>query len=139
MGDFVLQELRKPAPAGRLISLPRGHQDLHARLAEISGFSRSHFSRLFAQSEGMPPVEYVLLRRLRQSTRLLASGDHSVKEVTGMAGFADPNYLAKVFRRHFRVNPTEFKRIGLAASIKTMNAEAGPPALQKVAVEYPQT
>nr|WP_272211342.1 AraC family ligand binding domain-containing protein [Marinicella sp. W31]MDC2877230.1 AraC family ligand binding domain-containing protein [Marinicella sp. W31] len=30
MGNFVLQELRKRAPIGRLISLPRGHQDLHA-------------------------------------------------------------------------------------------------------------
>ncbi|MCD1633313.1 AraC family transcriptional regulator [Martelella mediterranea] len=109
------------------------------RLAEISGFSRSHFSRLFAQSEGMPPAEYVLLRRLKQSTRLLASGDHTVKEVSGMAGFADPNYFAKVFRRYFRVSPTEFRKIGLAASIMTMNTETAAPALQKHPVEYPET
>ncbi|MGV0911483.1 helix-turn-helix domain-containing protein [Martelella sp. FOR1707] len=109
------------------------------RLAEISGFSRAHFSRLFAQSEGMPPAEYVLLRRLKQSTRLLASGDHTIKEVAGMSGFADPNYYAKVFRRYFRVSPTEFRKIGLAASIMTMNTETHPPALQKEPVEYPET
>ena len=106
-------------------------------LAEISGFSRSHFSRLFAQSEGMPPAEYVLLRRLKQSTRLLASGDHTIKEVAGMAGFSDPNYFAKAFRRYFRVSPTEFRKIGLAASIMTMNTETVAPVLQKEPVEYP--
>ncbi len=108
------------------------------KLAEISGFSRSHFSRLFAQSKGMPPAEYVLLRRLKQSTRLLASGDLTVKEVAGIAGFSDPNYFAKVFRRYFRVSPTEFRRIGLAASIMTMNKETTAPALQKEPVEYSQ-
>ncbi|WP_319519703.1 AraC family transcriptional regulator [uncultured Martelella sp.] len=106
------------------------------RLAEVSGFSRAHFSRLFAQSEGMPPAEYVLLRRLRQATRLLASGDHTIKEVSGMAGFADPNYFAKVFRRYFRVSPTEFRKIGLAASIMTMNTETPAPGLQKEPVTY---
>ena len=109
------------------------------RLAEMSGFSRSHFSRLFAQSEGMPPAEYVLLRRLRQATRLLASGDYTVKEVSGVAGFADPNYFAKVFRRYFRVSPTEFRKIGLAASIMTMNTETDSAGLHKEPVEYPKS
>ncbi|MBB4124549.1 AraC family transcriptional regulator [Martelella radicis] len=108
------------------------------RLAEISGFSRAHFSRLFAQSEGMSPAEYVLLRRLKHSTRLLASGERTIKEVAGMAGFADPNYFAKVFRRYFRVSPTEFRRIGLAASIMTMNTETVRPVLRKEPVEYPE-
>ncbi|MGV0820293.1 helix-turn-helix domain-containing protein [Martelella sp. AMO21009] len=71
--------------------------------------------------------------------RLLASGDHTVKEVAGMSGFTDPNYYAKVFRRYFRVSPTEFRKIGLAASIMTMNAETTAPALQKHPVEYQET
>ncbi len=122
---YIDSNLEKPLPVDRL--------------AEISGFSRSHFSRLFAQSEGMPPAEYVLLRRLKQATRLLASSDHTVKEVAGMTGFSDPNYFAKVFRRYFRVSPTEFKKIGLAASIMTMNTESKPLILQKEPVEYPET
>ncbi|AJY46169.1 AraC family transcriptional regulator [Martelella endophytica] len=108
------------------------------RLAEVSGFSRSHFSRIFAETEGMPPAEYVLLRRLKLSTRLLTSGEHTVKEVAGMTGFSDPNYFAKVFRRYFRVSPTDFRRIGLAASIISLNAETpdAAPGVHKEAVDY---
>ncbi|WP_176085915.1 AraC family transcriptional regulator [Martelella sp. HB161492] len=92
-------------------------------LAEVSGLSRAHFSRLFAKAEGMPPAEFVLLRRLRQATRLLSSAGLSVKEVAGLTGFADPNYFAKVFRRYFRVSPTEFRNIGLAAAIMPFSGE----------------
>jgi AraC-like DNA-binding protein len=33
-----------------------------------------------------------------------------------MAGFEDPNYFAKVFRRHFGASPTEFRTTGMYAS-----------------------
>jgi len=106
------------------------------RLAEVSGFSRAHFSRLFAQSEGMPPAEYVLLRRLRFSTRLLSGSDHTIKEVAGMAGFSDPNYFAKVFRRYFRITPTEFRQIGLAASIMSLNDDPPDDDVMRLDQEY---
>ena len=106
------------------------------QLAAVSGFSRAHFSRLFAQSEGMPPAEYVLLRRLRLSTRLLSSSDYTIKQVAGMAGFSDPNYFAKVFRRYFRVNPTEFRQIGLAASIMSLNMEEETEEVMRLEEEY---
>jgi AraC-like DNA-binding protein len=87
-------------------------------LARVSGLSRAHFSRVFAASEGMPPAEYVLRLRLERATKLLANGaDLSVKEVAIASGFEDPNYFAKVFRRHYGASPTEFRTTGMYASI----------------------
>eukprot|EP01030_Chromulinospumella_sphaerica_P034204 gene34204-35187_t len=51
------------------------------KLAEVAGLSRAHFSRVFAASEGMPPAEF--------------AAHLSVKEVSNMSGFEDPNYFAK--------------------------------------------
>ncbi|MFT4158855.1 AraC family transcriptional regulator [Shinella zoogloeoides] len=86
-------------------------------LARVSGLSRSHFSRVFAAHEGMPPAEFVLHKRLQRATKLLArTANLSVKEVSSMAGFEDPNYFAKVFRRHFGASPTEFRTTGMYAS-----------------------
>ena len=87
-------------------------------LAHVAGMSRAHFSRLFAASEGLPPAEYVLERRLETAARLLVRGGaQSVKEIAILTGFADPNYFAKAFRRRYGLSPTEFRTTGMYSSI----------------------
>lgn len=87
-------------------------------LARVAGMSRAHFSRVFAASEGIPPAEYVIERRLENAARLLARGaGQSVKEIAILTGFADPNYFAKAFRRHYGLSPTEFRTTGMYSSI----------------------
>lgn len=89
-----------------------------AELARVAGLSRAHFSRLFAASEGLPPAEYVLARRLEAASRLLIQGSRlPVKEIAILTGFPDPNYFAKAFRRQFGISPTEFRTTGMYSSI----------------------
>ncbi len=102
--DYINANLEKPLPV---------HE-----LAEIVGLSRAHFSRSFAESEGIPPAEYVLQQRLQRAAKLLTKADFlPVKEVSIMCGFDDPNYFAKVFRRIYGITPTEFRTTGMYASI----------------------
>lgn len=84
-----------------------------AHLAEAAGLSRFHFTRRFADSEGTPPGEFILRERMKEAVRLLQSTDESVKAVARRAGFHDPNYFAKAFRRSFGVSPREFRRSGM--------------------------
>ncbi|MDX3924302.1 MAG: AraC family transcriptional regulator [Shinella sp.] len=87
-------------------------------LAQVSGFSRAHFSRIFAASEGIPPAEFVLRKRLQRAAKLLTkSAGLPIKEISIMSGFEDPNYFAKVFRRYFGASPTEFRTTGMYASV----------------------
>lgn len=84
-----------------------------AQLAEVGGFSRAHFSRLFTASEGISPASFVRQERMRRAARLLGSHSHlALKEIAMMTGFDDPNYFAKVFRRFFGTSPTEFRTAG---------------------------
>jgi len=102
--DHILANLEKPLPV--------------EELARVSGLSRAHFSRIFAASEGMPPAEFVLQKRLQRAVKLLTkTADLPVKEVAIMSGFEDPNYFAKVFRRVFGASPTEFRTTGMYASV----------------------
>lgn len=90
-------------------------------LAELSGFSRAHFSRMFTASLGVPPAEFVLQERMRRAARLLSS--HAllpVKEISSLVGFEDPNYFAKVFRRFFGTSPTEFRTTGMYSMAMTL-------------------
>lgn len=89
-----------------------------AELARVAGMSRAHFSRRFAASEGLPPAEYLLQRRLEVAARLLVQGAGlPVKEIAILSGFVDPNYFAKAFRRHYGISPTEFRTTGMYSSI----------------------
>jgi len=88
-----------------------------SELAEVAGFSRAHFSRVFAASEGLPPAAFVLQERMRRAARLLTS--HSllpIKEIANLCGIDEPNYFAKVFRRFFGTSPTEFRTTGMYAA-----------------------
>ena len=79
-------------------------------LAEVAGFSRSHFSRLFVVQTGTSPAGFVLQERMRRAVRLLtAHSSLPIKQVSALSGFADPNYFAKVFQRYFATSPTKFR------------------------------
>lgn len=115
-GSDELRSAMRPVTAH--IEANLGRELPVAELARVAGMSRAHFSRLFASSEGLPPAEYVLARRLEAAARLLAQGARlPVKEIAILTGFADPNYFAKAFRRHFGISPTEFRTTGMYSSI----------------------
>jgi AraC-like DNA-binding protein len=83
-------------------------------LAEISGYSRAHFTRKFAQAVGASPGRFAGNERMRRAIGLLvANPSLTIKQISGMSGFDDPNYFAKVFRKQFEMSPSEFRRRGV--------------------------
>ena len=103
--DHINANLDKPLPVNTL--------------AEVSGLSRAHFSRVFAESEGLPPAEFVLQQRMQRAAKLLTHAAYlPVKEVAVLAGFDDANYFSKAFRRIYGINPTEFRTTGMYASVR---------------------
>lgn len=57
-------------------------------LAAASGLSRMHFAAQFRAATGMRPHDYVLLRRVEQAKRLMATGDTILVEVALISGFS---------------------------------------------------
>ncbi|MGG6892829.1 AraC family transcriptional regulator [Rhizobium sp. BR 315] len=103
--DHIDANLDKPLPVDEL--------------AKVSGLSRAHFSRVFAESEGVPPAEFVLQQRMQRAAKLLTKAAFiPVKEVAIMSGFDDANYFSKVFRRIYGINPTEFRTTGMYAAVR---------------------
>ncbi len=108
----------RPAALERAVSLceARAFEQLDvAKLASAAGYSRYHFSRLFAAHEGMSPARYVLRLRMAEAARLLRVDDAPIKVIAGRCGFADANYFAKVFRRCYGMGPKDFRRSGMFA------------------------
>ena len=86
------------------------------RLAAVAEMSRSHFVRQFSAVVGIAPADFVLQRRLERIERLLLATDMSVVSIARAHGFADANYLAKVFRKKRGMSPLQYRADGRAAA-----------------------
>jgi AraC-like DNA-binding protein len=83
-----------------------------SEMAGIASLSRSHFTRLFTESEGLTPNTYLEDLRLKTATQLLRTGTMSVKETAFACGYYDVNYFCRVFKRRMGITPGEFRMNG---------------------------
>lgn len=79
------------------------------RLAEEMAMSRVQLFRKLKAVAGQSPSEIIRMFRLRKAADLLKEGSSNVSEVMFEAGFDNPSYFAKVFRKQYGCSPSEFK------------------------------
>ena len=88
------------------------HIDQNPSLFEMAQqvqMSPYHFSRLFKQSTGQSPHQYLIGRRLQQAKRLLVTTGLSVAEIAAQTGFTDQSHFARHFKRQLGVPPSQFR------------------------------
>jgi signal transduction histidine kinase/DNA-binding response OmpR family regulator/ligand-binding sensor domain-containing protein len=71
--------------------------------------SRSVFFKKLKAFTGLAPVEFIRERRMRRAAELIASGEHTIAEVSYMVGINDPRYFSKCFKIVFGMTPTEYR------------------------------
>jgi len=87
------------------------HQDLKLdEIAAIAQLSPYHFLRLFKQSTGTTPHQYILQCRLSQAKHLLQHSDLSIAEIAVKTGFCDQSHLTRYFKRVIGVTPKQLLR-----------------------------
>lgn len=69
-----------------------------------------HFSTLFKQVFGLPPVQYLTRHRIEQAKRLLIERDIPVTAIAERCGFCNINYFDKVFKEQSGFTPIEYRR-----------------------------
>ncbi|MEM1309484.1 MAG: AraC family transcriptional regulator [Cyanobacteria bacterium P01_C01_bin.70] len=79
-------------------------------MATELGLSVYYFSRLFRQSMGVTPYQYVLQQRIEKARRLLQNSDLSIAEIAMDCGFANPSHLARHFRKFVGVSPKIYRQ-----------------------------
>lgn len=81
------------------------------RLARRTGLSSYHFLRLFADTLGVTPHQYLVRARLRRAARLLGEGDaRAVTDIAYDVGFNDVSNFVRSFRRAAGVSPGAFRK-----------------------------
>src|SRR6266403_4968201 len=74
-------------------------------IAQAVGMSPDHFTRLFKESTGQSPHQYVVEARVRKAKELLTTGKFTISEAAHYVGFVDQSHLTRHFKRIFGLPP----------------------------------
>lgn len=80
-------------------------------IADLSGFSKYHFSRLFRQFTGFTFYRYLNQQRIAHAQALLADPDHSVLDVALSSGFSSMSAFVRMFRILKGCTPSQFRKM----------------------------
>jgi AraC-like DNA-binding protein len=94
---------------GAMESAPHEEWPLE-KLAQTGGLSISNLIHTFKMATGLPPIEYLIRLRIRQSMELLTASDMSVTDIAMECGFNDSNYFARQFKRINDMSASEFRK-----------------------------
>ena len=81
-----------------------------AELAELANLSTFHFARLFKQSVGVPPYQYVLQGKIQRAKYLLRQDGAPISAISDALGFGSLASFVVAFRRAVGCTPQQFQR-----------------------------
>lgn len=77
-------------------------------LAKISGYSISHFARLFKEIYSVSPVEYVNRQRIERAKSMLRTEMFTLTEIAEECGFLNVYYFSRIFKQLVGVTPKKY-------------------------------
>jgi AraC family transcriptional regulator len=79
-------------------------------VAREVGMSRYHFSRVFKESIGLSPINYIGRQRIERAKKLLAETELPIADIALQAGFSGQSHFTTFFRKLVGLTPRSFRR-----------------------------
>jgi AraC family transcriptional regulator len=80
-------------------------------MAKVVGVSRYYFVRLFKNSTGLTPYQYLIECRLEKAKDLLINTQLPISNIAHLSGFATHSHLTKVFQKHLSITPKIYRQM----------------------------
>lgn len=79
-------------------------------IARTANMSRSYFSTIFKEMNGISPWEYIVNKRIELSIHYLTTTDRSILEIACMCGFNSTANFNHAFKKVTMKSPSDFRR-----------------------------
>ena len=78
-------------------------------LADVCKLNRSYFSKLFRESMGCPPQEFLIRMRLSKATELMKTSRASIGDIAQLCGYPNQLHFSRAFRKRYGVSPRAWR------------------------------
>jgi AraC family transcriptional regulator len=79
-------------------------------LAAESGYSRSHFLRIFRADMGCAPHQWLTRLRVERAKEMLGRSSLSLIDIAAACGFSSHSHFSRTFRQTVGVAPDRYRR-----------------------------
>ncbi len=79
-------------------------------LAEMITVSPDYFTKMFKDSIGRTPIDYINGLRINRAMQMLATTDISVNDISEQLGFSNSNYFHKIFKQYMETSPAAYRK-----------------------------
>ena len=80
------------------------------KLAEIIMVSPDYFTKMFKDSIGKTPVDYINGMRVNRSMQLLIESEKSIADIAEEIGFCKANYFHKIFKQYMDMSTLAYRK-----------------------------
>lgn len=80
------------------------------KLCSLLNMSRTSFYNKLKALTDQAPADYIRLIRLQHAAQLLKEQNFNVTEIAEMTGFSDAKYFREVFKKHYKVSPSQYAK-----------------------------
>lgn len=89
------------------------HYSEKLTIEKLSGMitvSPDYFTKIFKESMGKTPIDYINAIRINRAMRYLSDTDKSMIEIADEIGFCNPNYFHKIFKQYMNSSPLAYRK-----------------------------
>ena len=81
------------------------------KLADMINVSPDYFTKMFKESIGKTPIDYINAMRINYAMELLCTTDMQMADIADIIGFCNPNYFHKIFKQYMDVSPLAYRKM----------------------------
>lgn len=78
-------------------------------IADVCKLNRNYFSKIFKESMGCTPQEFLIRMRLAKATELMRTGDLPIKEISAVCGYPNQLHFSRAFKKRYGSSPREWR------------------------------
>ena len=79
-------------------------------LSAMINVSPDYFTKMFKESIGKTPIDYINGMRVNCAMELLCSTDMPMTDIADSIGFCNPNYFHKIFKQYMETSPLAYRK-----------------------------
>ena len=78
-------------------------------IADVCRLNRSYFSKLFGESMGCPPQEFLIRLRLSKAAEMMKLTDNSIRDISAGCGYPNQLHFSRAFKKRYGMPPRQWR------------------------------